>query len=131
MGVIAVQWTSFNGAQVEALAQGTSFIAEPGERECPACGERAVRAYLTVPQSARRPTLVSYVWCSACRKFVGSRAAHPVGLVFSDPLAVLPLAERRELERSLVGFLAHLDQLWEAGTLPQSFAVDPTEVGPA
>jgi hypothetical protein len=123
--VIAVQWTSFNGAQVEALAQGTSFIAEPGERECPACGERAVRAYLTVPQSARRPTLVSYVWCSACRKFVGSRAAHPVGLVFSDPLAALPVAERRELEQSLVGFLAHLDRLWEAGTLPQSFAVDP------
>ena len=120
-----MQWTSFSGAQVEALAQGTSFIAEPGERDCPACGERAVRAYLTVPPSARRPTLVSYVWCSACLKFVGSRAAHPVGLVFSDPLAALPVAERRELERSLVGFLAHLDRLWEAGTLPQSFAVDP------
>ncbi len=125
MGVGAVQWTSFNGAQVEALAQGPGFIAEPGERDCPACGARAVRAYLTVPATARRPTLVSYVWCAACLKFVGTRAAHPEGLVFSDPLAALAAAERRELERSLVGFLAHLNELWDAGALPQSFAVDP------
>lgn len=115
-------WSSFDAAQVEALAQGTSFLAEPGERDCPACGERAVRAYLTVPANARRPTLVSYVWCSACRRFVGTRAAHPAGVVFSDPLAVLSAAERRELERSLTGFLAHLDRLWDDGVLPQSFA---------
>jgi hypothetical protein len=44
-------------------------------------------------------------------------------MVFSDPLAALPPAHRRELERSLVGFLAHLDGLWDAGVLPQSFAV--------
>lgn len=118
-------WRSFDAAQVEALAQGTSFLAEPGERDCPACGERSVRAYLSSPAGARRPTLVSYVWCSACRRFVGTRAAHPAGLVFSDPLASLGAAERRELERTLVGFLAHLDALWEAGALPQSFAVEP------
>jgi hypothetical protein len=122
---VAQQWSSFNGAQVEALARGVSFIADPGERDCPACGERAVRAYLTVPETAKRPTLVSYVWCAACHRFVGTRAAHPVGLLFSDPLAALPEGGRRELERSLVGFLAHLDGLWESGALPQSFAVDP------
>jgi hypothetical protein len=33
------------------------------------------------------------------------------------------VAERRGLERSLVGFLAHLDRLWDDGVLPQSFAV--------
>ncbi|MCA2217224.1 hypothetical protein [Jidongwangia harbinensis] len=115
-------WRSFDAGQVEALAQGTSFLVEPGERDCPACGERAVRAYLTTPEAARRPTLVSYVWCSACRRFVGTRAAHPAGLVFSDPLALLSTAERRELERSLTGFLAHLDRLWDDGVLPQSFA---------
>ena len=120
-----MQWTSFNGAQVAALTQGVSFIAEPGERDCPACGERAVRAYLTEPPSARRPTLVSYVWCSACRGFVGTRAARPAGLVVTDPLAALSAAERRELEGSLVGFLAHLDGLWDAGVLPQTFAVEP------
>jgi hypothetical protein len=43
--------------------------------------------------------------------------------VVSDPLAVLSAAERRELERSLTGFLAHLDRLWDEGVLPQSFAV--------
>jgi hypothetical protein len=35
---------------------------------------------------------------------------------------VLDAAQRRELERSLVGFLAHLDRLWDDGVLPQSFA---------
>jgi hypothetical protein len=116
-------WGAFTGDQVAALAQGASFLIDPGERECPARGCRRVRAYVNAPENARRPTLVSYVWCSACRKFVGTRARHLDGLVFSDPLAVLPAADRRELERSLTGFLAHLDRLWDAGVLPQSFAV--------
>jgi hypothetical protein len=117
-----MQWGGFSADQVEALAQGPSFLAAPAERECPACGRRSLRAYVNAPENARRPTLVSYVWCAACRKFVGSRAKHPAGIVFSDPIAALPPAERRELERSLVGFLAHLDHLWETGVLPQSFA---------
>ena len=114
-------WSSFTGSEGEALAQGGSFLAEPVERVCPACGARSVRAYLTVPEQARRPTLVSWVWCAGCRRFVGTRAAHPAGVVVSDPLAVLPAAQRRELERSLTGFLAHLDELWDAGVLPQTF----------
>jgi hypothetical protein len=113
----------FTADQIAALARGASFLAEPGERECPACGRRAVRTYLTVPENARRPTLVSYVWCAACRRFVGTRARHPEGVVFADPLAALAPAERREMERSVVGFLEHLDRLWDAGALPQSFAV--------
>ena len=114
-------WDSFSGAEVAALTQGESFFVAPGERVCPACGEQRLRAYVHSPSNARRPTLVSYVWCTACRKFVGTRAKHPAGLVFSDPLAVLNDAERRELERTLVGFLAHLDGLWDDGVLPQSF----------
>lgn len=117
-----MEWSSFTGAEVTALAQGESFFAAPGERECPACGRRSVRAYMNAPENARRPTLVSYVWCSACHRFVGTRAKHPDGLVFSDPLAALGAGERRELERSLIGFLAHLDRLWDEGALPQTFA---------
>ena len=119
------EWGSFDAAQVQELAQAPAFAEDPGERPCPACGERSVRAYFTTPVHARRPTLVSYVWCSACRRFVGTRAAHPAGLVFSDPLAALPAPQRRELERSLIGFLGHLDRLWDDGVLPQSFAVAP------
>jgi hypothetical protein len=118
-------WASFSAGQVEALAQGASFMAEPGERDCPACGEHAVRAYLSAPENARRPTLVSYVWCYACHRFVGTRAAHPAGLVVSDPLTTLSTAERRELERTLIGFLAHLNTLWDDGTLPQTFTTAP------
>ncbi len=117
-----MEWSTFNGTEVTALATGESFFLAPGERECPSCGEKGVRAYVTTPPAARRPTLVSYVWCTACHKFVGTRAKHPEGLVFSDPLATLSAAERRELERSLVGFLDHLDRLWDDGVLPQSFA---------
>ena len=120
--IAGMGWDSFSGDEVAALTQGESFFVEPGERDCPACGERRLRAYVTAPENARRPTLVSYVWCGGCRKFVGTRARHPEGLVFSDPLAVLSATERRELERSLVGFLAHLDRLWDDGALPQSFA---------
>ncbi|GIE93704.1 hypothetical protein [Paractinoplanes rishiriensis] len=114
-------WASFSGDEVAALTAGESFFTAPGERDCPACGERRLRAYVTTPPAARRPTLVSYVWCSSCRKFVGTRARHPEGLVFSDPLAALPAGERRLLEGSLVGFLAHLDELWDTGVLPQTF----------
>jgi hypothetical protein len=115
-------WDSFSGAEVAALTEGESFFTAPGERVCPACGVRRLRAYVTTPATARRPTLVSYVWCSGCAKFVGTRARHPEGLIFADPLAALPAAERRELERSLAGFLAHLDRLWDDGVLPQTFA---------
>jgi hypothetical protein len=117
-----MSWNSFSGAEVAALTTGESFFVAPGERECPACGDWRLRAYVNAPENARRPTLVSYVWCSACRKFVGTRAKHPEGLVFSDPLAALSAAERRALEGSLVGFLAHLDRLWDDGVLPQTFA---------
>src|SRR4051812_29425420 len=105
-------WSSFSGAHVEALARGPSFLAQPGERDCPACGERSVRAYLSTPATARRPTLVSCVWCRSCRRFVGTRAARPAGVAFTDPLAELGPDDRRELERSLIGFLGHLDRLW-------------------
>ncbi|WIM95505.1 hypothetical protein ACTOB_007617 [Actinoplanes oblitus] len=115
-------WDTFSADEVAALTRGESFFAAPGERDCPACGERRLRAYFTAPATARRPTLVSYVWCTACGKFVGTRARHPEGLIFADPLAALPAAERRELERSLTGFLAHLDRLWDTGVLPQTFA---------
>lgn len=118
-----MDWGSFTADQIAALAQGPSFLTGPGERECPSCGRCSIRAYVQAPLNARRPTLVSYVWCSGCRKFVGTRAKHPEGVVFSDPLAAMSAAERREVERSLVGFLAHLDALWDTGVLPQSFAV--------
>jgi len=118
------EWGSFTGGETAALTQGTAFMAEPGERDCPSCGGRSLRAYLTTPPTARRPTLVSYVWCTGCRKFVGSRSALPAGLVFTDPLAGLPTDDRRALERSLTGFLAHLDGLWDNGVLPQSFGVE-------
>ncbi|MEU4619186.1 hypothetical protein AB0G04_04295 [Actinoplanes sp. NPDC023801] len=114
-------WSGFSGDEVAALTRGESFFTDPGERDCPSCGQRRLRAYFTVPENARRPTVVSYVWCGACDKFVGTRARHPEGLIFSDPLATLTAAERRELERSLTGFLAHLDTLWDTGALPQTF----------
>ncbi len=116
-----MQWSSFNGSQVEILAQDTGFPEDPRERDCPACGVRAVRVYLSASPQARRPTLVSYVWCAACRRFVGTRAAHPDGLEFTDPLAELTAERRRELERTVVGFLDHLDRLWDSGVLPQRF----------
>ena len=103
-----MQWSSFTGDETAALAGGAS--------DCPGCGAAAVRRYLTRPERARRPTLVTYVWCPACRKFVGTRTAHPEGLVFADPLLTHPPADQ-----TLAGFLAHLDRLWDDGVLPQTF----------
>lgn len=117
-------WRSFSGTEIEALTAGPAFAVQPGERPCPACGAHSVRAYLSSAPRARRPTLVSWVWCAACRRFVGTRTAHPAGLTFTDPLAG---ADRRALEASLTGFLDHLDGLWEDGVLPQAFAGSPAE----
>jgi hypothetical protein len=108
-------WGSFRPDEVEALATGTSFLLEPGERNCPACGERRLRAYVQSPPAAKRPTLVSYVWCGGCRRFAGSRARRPDGLVFADPMA------GRE-RVPLIEFLDQLDRLWDDGVLPQTFA---------
>ena len=101
-----MQWNSFNGDETAALARGVSH--------CPACGA-ALRRYLTTPGTARRPTLITYVWCAACRKFVGTRTARPEGLVFADPLVTRPPADP-----TLTGFLGHLDRLWDEGVLPQT-----------
>ena len=105
---------AFTGDQVAALTAGPSFLLEPEERICPACGACAVRTYLTTADRARRPTLISYVWCAACRRFVGTRTARPPGLVFTDPLA-------GAFDGSVTDFFEHLDQLWDAGVLPQAF----------
>ncbi|MEV6488174.1 hypothetical protein AB0M20_05960 [Actinoplanes sp. NPDC051633] len=107
-----MQWSSFSNAETAALARGTSG--------CPSCRADALRRYLTTPEQARRPTLVTYVWCAACRKFVGTRTAHPDGLIFADPLATQP-----PWSGSLTGFLEHLDRLWDDGVLPQTFAGQP------
>ncbi|HET6533794.1 MAG TPA: hypothetical protein VFH03_24675 [Actinoplanes sp.] len=111
-------WTAFPGAQVAALTRS----AEPGERDCPGCGGRSLRTYLTPAPQAKRPTLITYVWCPGCRRFAGSRAKHPPGVIVADPLAALSAADRRALESSVAGFLAHLDRLWDSGVLPQTFA---------
>jgi hypothetical protein len=117
-----MSWASFSADETAALTKGSSFFAAPAERVCPACGRPRLRAYVTTPPNARRPTLVSYAWCAPCQKFVGTRSRHPEGLVFSDPLALLTAEERRALERTLTGFLTHLDHLWDEGVLPQTFA---------
>ena len=77
---------------------------------------------MTRPELARRPTLVSYVWCSACRKFVGTRARTRRAWSSRTRSPCCPTRSGGELERSLVGFLAHLDELWDDGVLPQTFA---------
>src|SRR6201995_1680335 len=115
---MTTEWSTFRPEQIESLATGPSFLVEPGERDCPACGRRRLRADVQSPAAAKRPTLVSYVWCAGCRKFVGSRAKRPDGLVFADPVAGLGLDRG-----TLTDFLAHLDRLWDDGVLPQSFAV--------
>jgi hypothetical protein len=115
-------WASFSADEVAALTRGESFFVAPAERVCPACGRSRLRAYVTSPPAARRPTRVSYAWCGACDKFVGTRSKHPEGLVCSDPLALLSDPERRDQERTLTGFLTHLDHLWDSGVLPQTFA---------
>lgn len=113
-------FSSFSSDEVAALTQGTSFFVAPGERDCPSCGSRRLRTYVHAAPSARRPTLVSYVWCAGCSHFVGTRSRLPDGLEFTDPLSD---AARRDLSLTLGGFLAHLDALWDSGALPQSFSV--------
>src|SRR4051794_39638442 len=117
------QWRSFDWGDIPALTEpveparpaSAGSDAGRGERPCPACGVRAVRAYHCEVAGARRPTLLSYIWCTACRRFVGARRPWPAGAVVPDPLAGLAGDDRRALERSVETFLAHLDELWNTG----------------
>lgn len=111
----------FDSAQVQRLLAGPSFTEDTSERVCPACGAASVRTYVHRRTGAGRPALITYSWCAACRRFKGWTGPDSGELAFTDPLADLSAAGRRELERDFDAFLRRLDGLWDSGELPQRF----------
>lgn len=110
-------WSAFTAEHLSRLAEQPLFVGDPGERCCPNCGG-SVRQYLYESHRPTGPTIVSYVWCSACRHYHGSTGPRPANLRLEDPLRA-PDAERMKIEENLAEFFCRLDALWDAGDLPQ------------
>lgn len=113
----------FSREQEQKLVAGPRFTEAPTERVCPACGKLAVRMYIYRPDVGGRPSRITYAWCASCRRFKGWTGPDLDDLQFSDPLSSLPANERRELQGDLDSFLQRLDELWDAGELPQNFSM--------
>ena len=114
-------WKNFDTEQLRALAAGTPFLQDPGERLCPACGVRDVRSYLYKSDRDGRPTLIGYSWSTNCHRFDGSTGPYPTGMTFDDPMDDMPAQDRKRLRGDLDQLFAYLDELWDNGRLPQSF----------
>lgn len=113
----------FSQSELSVLTQGPSFIERPEERVCPACEKKKIRTYLYgADRGPGRPTIISYTWCAACGRGVGSTGPRPSDLFFTDPLEHLTKDERRKLSTDRdEDFFAVLDGLWDEGKLPQRF----------
>lgn len=109
----------YNHEQVQALASGPKLSTDPSERHCPACGRKKVRNYRYRSSRRNSPTQVTYMWCASCRRFKGWSGPLLGEFTLNDPLADLKQSERLQLEDDSNAFFARLDQLWEAGELPQ------------
>ena len=114
-------WKNFDAQQLKALTTGTSFLQNPRERVCPACGATDVRAYLYKSDRNGRPTLIGYAWSTNCHRYAGSTGPYPDGLTFDDPMDDLPPEERDRLQYNLEKLFKYLDEKWDEGLLPQRF----------
>lgn len=112
---------AFEWGHIQSLGAGPRFIDNPVERECPACGNAAVRTYMYRSDRPGRETVISYTWCAVCRRFSGSTGPRPGRLDFADPLRSLSSGEREEMESDTDRFFETLDRMWESGLLPQQF----------
>jgi hypothetical protein len=111
-------WTNFSSDDLEVLAPTLPPFGQLAtERVCPACGETSVRWY-HYRNTFRDRAKVTYVWCSACRRFYG-QTTRQESWELSDPLGELTGDERVALEGDLGTFFGDLDRLWAAGSLPQ------------
>lgn len=111
----------FDSTQVAEIASAGKFTDQPSERVCPACGNRALRTYIYRVASGSRNVRITYTWCASCRRFKGWTGPDLGDLEFSDPFEGKSLDERQALEKDLGKFLRQLDELWDAGELPQKF----------
>ena len=110
----------FDAEQVQQLLSGPKFIDEPTERRCPACGAQAVRTYVHRRVGPYRTVRITYSWCASCRRHKGWTGPD-AGPTFDDPLLQLSEAARADLLGDLEALFTRLDELWEAGRLPQTF----------
>lgn len=106
----------FDSKHVQELGRNAHDVSGSGERACPACGNRSIRMYRYFSQRISGPTMISYVWCSHCRRYEGATGPRPPGLSLTDPLTP---GDHAALDYDLAGLLDYLDHLWDIGKLPQ------------
>jgi hypothetical protein len=114
-GSMPVYRKAFSAEQIADLAK-SARKAGAAERVCPACGWTKVRTYRYFSERMTGPTVISYVWCAHCHRFMGSTGPRPPTLQLDDPLT---REEHLTLDHDLDALLTYLDRLWDTGVLPQ------------
>jgi hypothetical protein len=112
---MSTPWRPFDARQISALAASARVSKEPGERVCPACGQRCVRRYRYPSSRMTGRTVISYAWCSNCHHYAGSTGPLSATSNISDPLSS---EDHSALDSDLPALLKHLDRLWDEGILP-------------
>jgi hypothetical protein len=110
-------WQPYDSEHVRKLAEQASSPVTNGERMCPACAVVAVRTYRYFSSRGTTQTMISYVWCANCHRYVGATGPRPRNLVLDDPLT---WDDHVRYEQDLRGLLDRLDELWDQGRLPQT-----------
>lgn len=112
---MSTSWRPFDASQLSALAASARVHGGGGERVCPACGMRYVRNYNYASSRSTGRTVISYVWCSSCHRYVGSTGPLSSTSQISDPLGS---DDHSVLDEDLAALLKCLDELWDKGILP-------------
>ncbi|WP_206743467.1 hypothetical protein, partial [Kitasatospora sp. MBT63] len=90
------------------------------ERTCPLCGHLGLRSYHREKLGRTTPSMINYLWCSACHGYSSSFTAAERRTVDRDPLQDAYGDRVPELMRDPEGLLVILDGYWEDGRLPQA-----------
>jgi hypothetical protein len=110
-------WRTYTPEEFSVLARQKGLARDGQEKECPACGRRAVRYF-----GYDRPRLdhlvgIVYVWCSHCGRW-SSWTGQALDTGMAPPSEAMDLVEgpdRLDDPRRLV---ESLDGLWDDGVLP-------------
>ena len=115
------QWSQFSRSEIKLLTAKSKSPTDSSERECPVCGIQSVRFYCHELDGVSRTVGTSYFWCAACKKFAHfSGQPFSLSFKFDDPFRDLDINEFGRIEGKS-DWYSKLDELWEDGTLPQTF----------
>jgi hypothetical protein len=110
-------WRNFDPDQLKAIGTVLPPLGEPaGAVQCPSCANLTLHWYGYL-NPFREGSMISYEWCSACRRYHGQTYALE-DWDLPDPFDG-GRDDTGEMEGDFDKFFGALDELWKSGDLPQ------------